>query len=308
MRLSTRIGILIAIVSLVNVSCAVQPDQRKQAFINTMVTQWKFKRSYLEKLLANRPADPRILKAINRPYEAKPWLEYRKHFLTDNRITHGVEYWKENKFLLKQANKKYGVNPEIIVAIIGVESHYGRHRGTYSVLDTLNTLAFYYPRRSKFFTKELSAYLRLTRKDQVDPTTIKGSYAGAIGMTQFMPSSILHYGVHVGAPPINLQTDNADAIMSVANYLAKNGWQANAKVAYKLNNMPREIQKITKITKVKPNVLLVPADASPQYWQIKKNFKAIMSYNPRYSYAMAVTELGDAIKQQMQNRQPNNNG
>ena len=173
MRRPNKIILIVALLAIASTSCAVQPQQRKQAFINHMVTQWKFKRSYLEKLLAKRPPDSRILKAITTPYEAKPWVVYREHFITKLRILHGLEYWQQNKAMLQLAQKKYGVNPEIIVAIIGVESHYGRHRGKYSVLNTLNTLAFYYPRRSKFFSKELSAYLRLTRKNKIDPTSIK---------------------------------------------------------------------------------------------------------------------------------------
>jgi membrane-bound lytic murein transglycosylase B len=297
MRLVIKTAVISAI--FFSATCIAQPiASNKQAFIDQMVTQWSFKRSYLEKLLAHRPADNRILKAMSTPYEAKPWTSYRKHFLTPDRITHGVEYWNQNKSTLLQAEKKYGVDPKIIVAIIGVESHYGRHRGTYSVLNTLNTLAFHYPRRSKFFTKELAAYLRLTRKDNVDPTTIKGSYAGAIGMTQFMPSSILHYGVHVGAPPINLQTDNADAIMSVANYLAKNGWRRGQAIANPIKSDAMIISTDKKITKIKEGILLVPTTKSSKLWKVTRNFKSIMSYNPRYSYALAVTQLGDAIKHQ----------
>ena len=127
-------------------------------------------------------------------------------------------------------------------------------------------------------------------------------------MTQFMPSSILHYGVNVGPPPVNLQTDNADAIMSVANYLAKNGWQANAGIAQPVKLTNQSANTATQITKIKANILLVPTKSQPQYWQINKNFKAIMSYNPRYAYALAVTELGDAIKNKMQHGHKANHG
>lgn len=272
------------------------PAARKQDFINHMVTAWGFKRDYLNKLLLTRPANERILKAINTPYEAKPWVKYEKHFLTKSRISGGDKYWNEHQATLNLAQKKYGVAPEVIVAIVGIESHYGQHKGVFPVIDALNTLAFYYPKRSEFFSKQLDAFLRLARKDDLNPTQIKGSYAGAIGLPQFMPSSILAYGVHQAGEKIDLESNNDDAILSIANYLHKHGWQKSIKPAAIVNKPENNtLAQNSLIEKVQENILMVPTETKPEYWQINKNFHAIMAYNPRYAYAMAVTQLSMAL-------------
>ena len=173
-----------------------------------------------------------ILDAIARPAEkTKPWSEYRDVFLTDSRISEGVEFWRANAAALARAQQEYAVPPEIVVAIIGVETRYGRNAGTYRVLDALATLAFDYPPRSDFFRGELTEFLLLAREEGVDPRSLTGSYAGAMGYGQFIPSSFRNYAVDFdGDGKRNIWTNPHDAIGSVANYFGEHGWTADGHV------------------------------------------------------------------------------
>lgn len=275
------------------------PQQKQQAFINHMVKTYKFQHAAMEKLLLNRPANAKIIKTMNRPYEAQPWTVYRRHFITQQRISGGVKYWKKYKNILQQAEKKYGVPASVIVAIIGVESNYGHHKGHYHVIDALNTLAFYFPRREKFFRSELEAYLKLCKQRGTDPTELQGSYAGAIGLPQFMPSNVLRYAVSAkNKGEADLTDSDEDAILSIANYLKSHGWQKQKPIANLTKPLPKAINdKNGTIQKVSPTVLYFKNQQQANYWRIYKNFKVIKRYNPRNSYAMAVTQLSDAIKQ-----------
>jgi membrane-bound lytic murein transglycosylase B len=137
---------------------------------------------------------PQIIETMERPAESTmTWTRYRKIFLTEKNISRGAEFWKTNTETLRRAEKKYGVSPEIIVATLGVETRYGNNTGNYRVIDALSTLALEYPRRSKYFTAELMNFLILTDEHKLDPLAVTGSYAGAIGLPQFMPSSYRHY-------------------------------------------------------------------------------------------------------------------
>jgi membrane-bound lytic murein transglycosylase B len=161
----------------------------------------------------------------------RTWEEYRAALLTDRRIAEGVEFWKKYRRTLERAERKYGVAPEYVVAIIGVETFYGRNTGNWRVVDALTTLAFDYPPRSSFFRNELEQYLLFARHAGVDVFSVRGSYAGAIGLPQFMPSSSRAYAVDFdGNGHIDLQKSRADAIGSVANFLKVHGWQRDADV------------------------------------------------------------------------------
>lgn len=173
-----------------------------------------------------------ILKAMSRPAEkVKPWHQYRNIFISDRRVSQGAEFWAEHADALAKASKETGVPAKMIVAIIGVETSYGRNMGSHRVIDALSTLAFEYPRRSAFFTKELKKFLELSKQEQVDPLSLKGSYAGAMGYGQFMPSSYLAYAVDGDDDGhIDIWNNPTDAIFSVANYFKRHGWQTDGPV------------------------------------------------------------------------------
>ena len=196
-----------------------------KSFIKEMVDEYQFDKHYLTQLFNQTKIRNSILKAIARPSEQKPWYQYRRIFITDKRIQGGVDFWHQYAEPLKKAQEHYGVPTEIIIAIIGVETIYGSYTGNYKVLDALTTLSFHYPQRADFFREELKAFLLLTREEHLDPLKLKGSYAGAIGIGQFMPSSYRTYAVdfnHDGQR--NLWSDVTDVIGSVAHYLEQHDW------------------------------------------------------------------------------------
>ncbi len=199
-----------------------------QVFIDRMVSEQGFDRNELIAVLDNAERREDILELMRKPAEKRlQWYQYRKIFLTQSRIDGGVTFWKENADLLKQAAEAFGVAPQIIVAIIGVETRYGSNTGRHRVLDALATLAFDYPPRSQFFTGELEQYLILAREEDIDLLTTTGSYAGAMGYGQFIPSSYRHYAVDFdGDGKRDLWTSKADIIGSVANYFKEHGWAA----------------------------------------------------------------------------------
>ncbi|HXC22169.1 MAG TPA: lytic murein transglycosylase, partial [Steroidobacteraceae bacterium] len=194
-------------------------------FIAHMVDAYAFKKRPLRKLLKSAQSQPAIIDAMSKPAEkAKLWYEYRSIFLTERRIHEGTEFWIAHRQALDQASVRSGVAPEYLAAILGVETFYGRLTGTYRVLDALVTLAFDYPARAKFFRDELEQYLLLTRDARLDPLAIKGSYAGAMGAPQFMPSNYRRYAVDADADGrIDLWSNWADVCASVGNYLKEHG-------------------------------------------------------------------------------------
>lgn len=195
-------------------------------FIDRVAKQHGFERDALETLLAQSEFRQEAIDAITRPAEGKPWHEYRPIFLTDARIKEGAEFMAAHREILQRAEREYGVPAEIITAIIGVETRYGRHAGKYRILDALVTLGFDYPPRAEFFRKELEQYLLLTRENKLDPLAQTGSYAGAMGYGQFIPSSYRKFAVDFdGDKVIDIINNPVDAIGSVANYLAINGWE-----------------------------------------------------------------------------------
>lgn len=278
----------------------VNPAQEKiaqQQFIQQLVSQDHFNQTQLNQLFQTLHENPKIIACMTRPFEKQPWTYYRNFFLTPERITLGAKYLQDHHRVLQKMSQKYGIPASIIVAIIGVETEYGEHLGVYSVLDALYTLGFYYPPRDIFFRKELAQYLMLTRDNHLNPTSIKGSYAGALGIPQFMPSSYRYYGValHSG-DPVNLFKNN-DAIASVANYFHKMGWQPNQPIAYLLHSKHEPIDT----THVKRIALTL--NHSMQYWGVYRNFDVIMSYNHNVVYAMAVYQLSKQIEKQYADNQ-----
>jgi len=265
---------------------------------------------------------PAVIQKITQPYEGLSWDKYRLHFITEPRINDGKQYINSRHEQLQQAYNKYGVDQDVITAILGVETFYGKYTGSYNVLDSLGTLAFYYPPRAAFFQKELKEFIRLSLKNKLAIAKLKGSYAGALGIPQFMPSSYLHYGVNANKTnqPIDLFTDHKDAIYSVANYLNKAGWQKGKPIACKVKSKKTIADDLVSSSAkaqhslawyskhgVNVSCAAVPGDtmaslinmgngASPEYWLVFKNFTAILRYNPRLNYAMAVYQLSEALK------------
>jgi len=196
-------------------------------FIDRMVERHQFRRDELQRIFARTHYRYSVIDAISRPSTSRPWPEYRAVFVNPGRIREGVKFWHKYRRTLLRAEKRYGVPREIIVAIIGVETNYGRNAGNFHVIDALTTLAFKYPRRADFFRGELEQYLLLAREQHFNPLLWHGSYAGAIGIPQFMPSSYRKYAVDFnGNHSIDLLREPADAIGSVANYLKEYGWQS----------------------------------------------------------------------------------
>ncbi|MDH4234771.1 MAG: lytic murein transglycosylase B, partial [Gallionella sp.] len=201
-------------------------------FIDNMVAKHQFDRAELERVFERAQHQPSVIEAISRPATARPWTEYRASFVNPERIKFGLDFWRKHRQALQGAEQKYGVPQEIILAVIGVETVYGRDVGKYRVLDALTTLAFDFPRRSSFFREELENYLLLARDEQFDLLDIRGSYAGAMGIPQFMPSSYRKYAVDFnGNRRIDLLNEPVDAIGSVANYLRGYGWISGKSVA-----------------------------------------------------------------------------
>ena len=260
-----------------------------------------------------------ILDAISRPAEkTKAWYEYRKIFLTDRRIREGVTFWSAHADTLQTVAARTGVPAELMVAIIGVETYYGRITGSYRVIDALATLAFDYPRRSPFFTGELEQFLVLAWESGKDALALKGSYAGAMGYGQFMPSSYRAYAQSYegdGAPDI---WDNPeDAIASVGNYLQVHGWRSGEKVVidgiaddpdpavFEGGLKPKKTIAALALERLEPSEPLNPVElATPirleeeegmRYWLGLQNFYVITRYNHSAMYAMAVWELSQTI-------------
>ena len=299
--------------------------QRKdvQGFIKTMQDKHGFSGESLNKWFTQTRIQPSIIKAISRPAEKKPWHVYRKIFLTESRIDGGVDFWNQHAALLKQAHEQYGVDPEIIVGIIGVETRYGRHKGTYRVIDALATLGFDYPPRSKFFRSELEHYLLMTREEKVDPMSLKGSYAGAMGQPQFISSSYRSYAIDFDKDgKRDIWNNPADAIGSVANYLARHGWQRGKPITLKVEASAKTSPSLLKEKALKPShtiaslkqkglnridpgldanakaaMINLEGDNAAEHWLGLDNFYAITRYNHSALYAMAVYQLAQEIRQ-----------
>lgn len=280
------------------ISSAVFADtvaQQKNSFIQKLVQQDHFNRAQVTHVLNSLHKDPRVIAAMTKPFEKKPWTFYRDFFITQKRITLGADYLEKYHAPLMQMQRKYGIPASIITAIIGIETEYGTHLGNFSVLNTLYTLGFYYPSRESFFRSELEQYLILTRANHLNPYQEKGSYAGAFGIPQFMPSSYRNYGVayHAG-DSIDLYK-NKDAIASVANYFHRNGWQADQPIARLLPSKQANFNHHIE------SRLALPLKNTMQYWATYHNFNVIMSYNHNVVYAMAVYQLSQAIEKQYDN-------
>lgn len=297
-----------------------RPDVK--AYIAEVSQQYHWNPADISQDFSTVQIQPAILTSISKPYEAKPWDIYRENFLQPERIQDGVAFFKKNRVVLEEAEKLYGVPAPIIVAILGVETKYGQVQGNYRILDALSTLAFDYPPRAPFFRKELTQFLVLCQELQIDPTTIQGSYAGAIGQSQFMPSSYRYYAVdYSNEGRSDLRNNPHDAIYSIGNYLKKNGWHADEPIATPAILRGHGYQQVDTASKKplytmhqlagwgiipqyyppvipeKPvGLIKLDTTQAPEYWIGFNNFYTIMRYNTSQQYAMVVFLLAARIQ------------
>ena len=295
------------------------PEAKK--FVDKMVTEHGFDRAYVQGLIDQAEKKQSILDAIARPAErTKTWAEYRKIFVTKKRISQGLEFMETYAEPLARAEREFGVPAQMIAAIIGVETRYGRNKGSYKVIDALATLGFDYPPRSAFFSKELEHYLLLVKEQKFDAKQVKGSYAGAMGYGQFIPSSYRHYAIDFDGDGVaDIVNNPVDAIGSVANYFKAHGWKADATVVVTATSTGQHDDEITN-QKLKPKYTLeqlqqygykpsVDLDTSAkatvmklegvdgvEYWMGLKNFYVITRYNHSKLYALSVYQLSEALK------------
>jgi membrane-bound lytic murein transglycosylase B len=292
--------------------------------IDRLVREEGFDRGHLERVFSRVERQQWILDFLNKPKGKKStgptgaWTRYRAKFLTEDNISKGASFWRRYDSVLRRAEAKYGVPPEYVVAIIGVETRYGGYTGKHRVIDALATLAFDYPRRSEFFTGELEAFLIMSRDERFDPFAPRGSYAGAMGLGQFMPSSFHKWAVDFDGNGKRDLWNPVDAIGSVANYFADHGWRegepvivrarasgAGAKAmkagydtSYSLDALRDKGIAATAAFGDDDQVSLIKLDARGgyEYWLGLKNFYVITRYNHSSYYAMAVHQLAQAVR------------
>lgn len=317
------IALLTSMLLFPNISLAEPTD----AFFDNLKRQHNISRERAEAILNQAQVSEDVLEAIARPWEARPWYEYYPIFLTERRLAQGLEFWREHKETLERAEKTYGVPPEIIVAIIGVETFYGNFMGRHRVLDSLYSLAFHYPPRSTFFTSELGHFLALVEEENLPATELMGSYAGAMGYGQFISSSYRAYAVDFDGDGVrDLLNNPVDAIGSVANYFARHHWRAGQPIAIPawpsrgadLESLisPRGQQLTHTVKALHDAGINFTTEASPDtrarlfkfdeaagntsYWVALPNFYAITRYNHSPLYAMAVYQLSEQLRRKAQ--------
>lgn len=293
-----------------------------QRYIDFLVTKYHFDRNWLERAFQKTRIQPQIIQAMNKPAESLPWFRYRSIFLTTSRIDGGAKFWRSHRAALARAAHIYGVPPSIIVAIIGVETDYGQRMGRWPVMDALTTLAFDYPSRSRYFRRQLTQFLLLAKEHHLNPLVPKGSYAGAMGLGQFMPGSLHHYAVHFASGTKGFEWNNpVDAIGSIANYLSKNGWRRGRLVAveaqvnrgfqqehharyFKTGYSSIEVLKkgfhsintLSCSSCQDYSLIGLQGRKGDHYWIGGGNFLVIMRYNESPLYAMAVYQLSNQIR------------
>lgn len=292
-----------------------------KTFIAQMVEKHQFTEKELQDLFKQVEYKQSIIDAITRPAESKPWYQYRPIFVTEKRIHDGVAFWQQNEEQLARAEETYGVPAHIIVAIVGVETFYGRHKGGYRVIDALSTLGFDYLPRADFFRGQLEQFLLMAREEKRDPLTFMGSYAGAMGMPQFIPSSFRNFAVDFDEDGHrDLWESRADIIGSVANYFSLHNWQPGGAITSRASIkgeapqalLDKGLKPSTTVATLKSKgittqatfpddaeaaiIALESAEDEHEYWVILNNFYVITRYNHSPLYAMAVYQLSEAIR------------
>jgi membrane-bound lytic murein transglycosylase B len=316
-------ALLISVTTVASDDNTYHNNELTNQFVLEMVTEHGFDKAELDLWFSSATKKQSILDAISRPAEKRlTWAQYRKIFVTDSSINKGVAFWTEHDDLLKKVEQEFGVPAAVIVAVIGVETRYGQNKGSFRVIDALSTLGFDYPPRSKFFRKELKEFLLLAREQKQDPLALIGSYAGAMGYGQFIPSSYRAYAIDYnndGFADIWNNTD--DAIGSVANYFKVHGWKSNHEVAVRgriADNFDESV--INKSLKPTASVadlgqkgftpvntlsdtgnataMRLQGEWGAEFWLGLHNFYVITRYNHSRLYAMAVWQLSQELAAQ----------
>ena len=312
--------ILAGLMGMAHADEALVAREDVQSYIKTTAAAYQFSEEELTQTLSSATLKSNVLDILDRPSTARPWYTFRVNFINPARTLSGVRFWRENAIVLKAISERYGVEPEVIVAILGAETNYGKNTGSFHILDVLTTIAFNYPRRAEFFQKELTEFLLLAREEKEEPLSFKGSYAGAMGWPQFMPSSFRQYAVDYdqnGHRDIWAHPD--DAMASVANYLKEHGWQ-KGKQAYTAVNIDADMSEVLGdkfnlhysvgdlIKKGVVPLAEVDTDEKAVLFALEtepgftshylgfNNFYVITRYNKSTLYATAVLQLAENIK------------
>lgn len=318
---------------LMTISCAYADttftnQPKVQKFIHEMVKKHHFNKNQLITLFNKVKVHPIVIQHVKKPLEKKPWYTYQLLFVNEWRIEHGVKFWNKYEQVLREAEKKYKVPASIIVATIGIESQYGTKTGEHRVIDALTNIGFSDSERAPYFRYELEQFLLLTREKKLDPLKVTGSYAGAIGQPQFMPSSYRRYAIDFSKKgKVDLTHDTVDVIGSIANYYAKQGWNHEEPVVQETQIISSRFDYLLKKNKIKPPFTIhqlvkngvLPKGNIPrnkaitgktkvkmielenrhgkEYWLAFHNFNVIKRYNASDTYAMAVYQLSHYIKE-----------
>ena len=325
-----HIGFLILLSLSGQAALAINTDRLEvKRFIDLMVLKHEYDRKTLISVLREARTQATILEAISNPAEAtKSWHEYRAIFLTNKRIKAGADFWSEHQSELKRISNETGVPCEILVGIIGVETYFGSNTGGYRVLDALSTLAFDYPPRASSFRRELEEFLLLVREENIEASEVTGSYAGAMGLPQFMPRSFRAYAVDSNADgKRNIWTDWTDAIGSIANYFVAHGWQESGEVVTPAilgtrwqgqppENILAPTETVSSLSRQgvmfatdlpndhKSQLLTLQGANGDEHWVGFHNFFVITRYNHSVMYALAVHQLGQEIAIEISRREP----
>jgi len=310
---------LLILFSLLATAGPVAAHPGAEAFAERLADDDEMDVEFVRRTLENAEYQQSIIDAITRPAESKPWHEYRKIFVRDTRIDGGVEFWRANRPLLERVASQFGVPVEFILAIVGVETNYGLNTGNYRVLDALVTLGFYYPRRGEFFARELAEFFRLSEEEALPLERVKGSYAGAMGLGQFIPSSYRAYAVDFDdSGSRDLWRSLPDALASVANYLSVHGWDEALPVVLPAHRVPQDLNEAFSpkpahtlgelaemgiefedggLAAETPATLIeLEGEQGAEHWIGLNNFYVITRYNRSPLYAMAVTQLADELR------------
>ena len=297
---------------------ALRPEV--ETFIDEMVQKHQFQRETLRRVFGRVQPRPAVIRAITAPFTARPWYVFRERYVNAERIAAGVKFWEKHAVTVARASREYGVPGEIIVATIGMETLYGRHTGTFKVLEALTMLAFQYPPRAELFRSELEEYLLLARETGMNAARATGSYAGAMGIPQFLPSSYRRFALDFdGDGKRDLWRTPADAIGSVANYYKSYGWRVGEPIVVLAEVGETDVEDIIAAG-IKPHLkvvellkqgvtlpapvaedaeaalFMVESDGGPQYWLGLNNFYVITRYNRSVNYALAVYELARELR------------
>lgn len=301
-----------------------------QQFIQKMVSQHQFSANELNAWFQQITPNAKVIELMNKPTENLAWHAYQQLIVTKERIQQGIAFWQQHEATVEAVAQKFGIAPEILVAVLGLESSYGRTNGDFPVFTALSTLAFQYPRRAAFFEKELAQYLLLTREEGFDPLSIKGSYAGAIGPAQFMPSSYRQYAINFNQEGgrRDILNNVPNILGSIANYFKSHGWQPGAPVAYSaqvsgtlykkfqsptqpsISNTVNTLEQwrqygvtikdaglaMSQDTKTLAKLLTLEGKEGQEHWVAYPNFDVIKRYNQSNHYAMAIYLLSQQIR------------